>query len=123
MKEKIKTQWVKFKKYLIKKLGGVDISEIPASPFKKEVEFISSTNIKPVVIHGIYKADPHVYEDSANYRKLVLENLRKELVASMEEIDGIVQIEIDEQPDIFTGKLNVKASIIVLPFCEVNENV
>ena len=119
MKNKIRMQWFKLKKYLIKKLGGVHPSDISV---KKEVAYTSST-VKPITIHGVYKADPHVYADSANYRKSVMENLRRELVASMEEMDGVVQIEVDEETDIFTGKLNVKASIIVLPFCEVNENV
>lgn len=115
MKEKIKTQWIKIKKYLIKKLGGVHPSDISV---KKEIAYVSS-EVKPITIHGVYKADPHVYAESANYRKSVMENLRKELISSMEEMDGVMQVEVSDETDIFTGKLAVRASIIVLPFCEV----
>ena len=77
------------------------------------------SKVKPITIHGVYKADPYVYAESANYRKSVMENLRKELLSSMEEMDGIMQVEVSEETDIFTGKLIVKASIVVIPYCEV----
>ena len=113
----MKEQWIRFKKWLIHKLGGIHVSDIPV---KKEIKY-ASANTKPIKINGVYKADPRVYEDSANYRRSVMECLEKELMAGLQETDGCIQVEIDPDPDLYTGKLVIRASMMVLPFCEVGK--
>ncbi len=107
----MKTQWIKFKKWLIRKLGGYDI------PVDIPVKTQICMSKPPVKVTSVQTIDKDLWDNAPNYRKMCGYKTRDALVEEVANKPGVVKTELTL--DRGTGRYILKETVYIIPFEEV----